>query len=76
MKLIRFLYRQIGFLLLLAIGTPIVLLVGWIETGSDGVRWGPKIVSWMSSSLLKLVDVHITVDRPTGVGHRLCICKT
>lgn len=64
MKLIRFAYRQIGFLLLLAIGTPVVLLVGWVETGSDGVRWGPKIVSWMSATLLKLVDVEVKVDRP------------
>lgn len=64
MKLVRFLYRQIGFLLLLAIGTPIVLLVGWVQTSDDGIRWGPKIVSWMASTLLKLVDVHITVDRP------------
>lgn len=64
MRLIRFLYRQIGFLLLLMFGTPVVLTVGWFGTGADRVRLGPKIVSWMASALLKLVDVEIIVDRP------------
>lgn len=64
MGIIRYIYRLTGFLLTLSIGTVIVLLIGWIQTGDDGVRLGPKIVSRMARIALWLVDVKMTADRP------------
>ena len=64
MGIIRYIYRLTGFLLTLSIGTVIVLLIGWIKTGDDGAKLGPKIVSRMAGIALWLVDVRTTVDRP------------
>lgn len=64
MKLIRYIVRTTGFLLTLSIGTVIVLLIGWIKSGGDGKRIGPKIVSLMARMALKIVGVTTTVDRP------------
>ncbi|MFK7804142.1 MAG: lysophospholipid acyltransferase family protein [Anaerolineae bacterium] len=64
MKLIRYIFRLIGFSLTLSIGTVIVLLIGWVRTGSDRAKLGPKIVSQMARMALKIVGVKMTVDRP------------